>query len=334
MNENYNLRACFFVNAALGLNGVGSLKEDVIKECKNLPDLNKHIDNIINWCNKLKSCMSSIEAGTVGRIESVFSIVDFNDETNEAAQKLLLNNKGLLDRHFNESLEHFKNVVEYVIENKVIIKSKGTWWKKYVNIINKYVVEPLINQAMFNQHVVFDRWTTIEKPLLVSELKRIYDMEQVLLMWIDQRGNKSSIRYDALRTRKLIQILQNKNSENLNSKTGTESTEDNLLADVTDLMSIRKTENDESDNTNSPRTGCQVIGESKEFLKEPDFILAIADLESNEKSKKKWFDSRSVTCRGYFPSIAKYCEFMIGCAPEDTAQKRQLIDHPVLDFMR
>lgn len=317
------------------MNGVGSLKGNIQKDYHHLPDLNKHIENIINWCRKLRSCMSSIAAGTVGRIESVFSVIDFEAEMVNA-DNLALNNESLLNKQFDESLQQFKNVVEYIMENGIIIKSKGCWWNEYVDLVNNWIVEPLIEKVMLRRHI-----DALEKPLTLTELKRIYDLEQLLLMWMDQRGNKTSIRYDSSRTKKIITMMKHMKYKNIGSKNVSLVTKgkncacnaskfnlNNLLAEVTELMYFAAA-TEYIDVSNISNTT-----DNNSDTENPDFILAVTALESNENLKTKWFNPSSVTRRGYFPCIAKYCQFMIECAPENSFQRDKLTDHAILNLMR
>lgn len=351
MNEIYNSRASFFVNAVFGLTDVGNLNGDILKDYKNLPDLDKHVDNVINWCNKLKSCVGGIETGTIGRIESFFSVTDFNLESNLVKDQEV-ENANFLERQFHKSQQQFKDVVKHIIMNETIVKSNGFWWTKYIYVIKKWIIEPLIEQVMSKKNTSSNPYIKLRKPLTVAELKRIYDIEQLLLIFIDERRNKSTLIYDSARINKIFRMLKNFQFHSTDSEKNLQSTEisiidknneyytnksnnDNLLEEVTDLMSITESDN-KNCNRACPQQDVDVFEDNDgiEDLKNPDFILAIAALEASEKARAKWFDKKIVTHRGYYPIVAEYCGFIIECAPENEIQKNQLKNHPVINLMR
>lgn len=332
MKDGYGSRACFFLNAALGLNGVGGLEEGDVRECESLPDLNGHIHNIKCWCRKLRSCIGSIKSGTVGRLESVFTITEFGSYPKKNVKSLLIDNDTFLYKHLDKSMQLFQSVVNYFIENGVIIRSIGSWWKNYVEKVNDSLVEPLIGQVMIRKQISPLTTSEVKGPLTRAELKRIYDLEQLLMIWIDETGRGlKPVKYDLSRVDQIFDYLKSTKSkklklwqlgtstnrgESISKKTRGQAEKINLLENVTDLMIVAITKNDES-------------------IHQEDFIIqAIHSLETSEKKNIKWFNPRSITVRGYPPCIAKYCDYMIYCSPLDSVQRDQLLQYPTFNLMR
>lgn len=361
MKNNYSLRASFFVNACFGLNGLGEIDIEILRKNDILPDLGNHIENIINWCEKLKFYMQSIKSGVVGRIECVYNIVNLNmtedekekeekildDDSNEKIKK---KNENYIKDHFEDVMQNFQTLLNYVLDKGVIIKSIGNWWERYVEKINYLIITPLIKSVMNKQEIFIFTSRALEKPLILNELIAIYDLEQILLYWLDQTGNKKSIKYDSSRVNKIYHIIEEiKLEKQLNIASYCSQINNynclfneiqncdnsNILHDITDLISVNSQENMDKkfvtlNNDSYELTATDVTIKYKD---DPIF-LAIKRLANVLDMSFKWFDKNIINRRGYLNCVGKYCYYMIQCAPENELQRKLMLDHSINNLIR
>ena len=288
----YALRASFFLNAALGLDGIANYEcQDIMFD---LPDLGKHIPNMINWCDKLERFFDSLAAGTVGRFETVYSYSDLdyaddlykNENTNEQLNQDNIMPRKCLDEPtaiLEKTKISFEKLFLHFLKNDIFKKSTGTWWQEYLAHVNATILQPLMRHPNCEVSVV-------NKPMTIMQLRNIYDMEQILMIFIEEGGKK-------------------------------------CLYDSTRLKYI------ETNYVDNQRENKNTFGKYAEHLV-MNYNIGKLDESITHNKKLHWFSSKTITRRGYLPSVTKRCELMIQCAPYDIKEQLSLVVDPLDSLFR